>query len=356
MVYGSASVVCPPERIVKISDAKNHLEGVIVLHSTRLGPAAGGCRLWNYPTEAAMLDDALRLAEGMSYKNALAGLPFGGGKAVLRMPRGEFDRGALFRAFGKVVEELGGEYVTAEDVGTTVPDMVDVAQSTRYVAGLPAVVGRPGGDPSPWTARGVFGAMDVACRQHLSRPMSEVRVGVQGLGSVGMDLCRHLNQAGATLVVADMDQSRVEAAIRSFGAHAVSTEAILSADVDILAPCALGAVIDHRVISRVRARLVCGAANNQLATAADGTRLAERGIIYAPDFLVNAGGIISVAGEYLGWTEPAVRRRVDAIASSTVDLLQRAKSIGAPPERVAESIARSLMANPTPTCELEQVV
>lgn len=344
MAYFPADAARPPERVERFNDPATGLEGVIVLHSTRLGPAAGGCRLCNYPNESAMIADAVRLAEGMSYKNALAGLPLGGGKAVLRLPSGQFNRKEYFRAFGRAVERLRGDYLTAEDVGTSVADMEQVAGSTRHVSGLTAKPGRPGGDPSPWTARGVFGSIEIASQRRLDRPLADLRVAVQGLGSVGAELCRLLHFAGARLVVSDVDQTKVSAMVAAYGAIAVAPGSIASAEVDVFAPCALGAVIDRQTTWRMRAKVVCGAANNQLASEADGLWLAKSGILYAPDFLVNAGGIVSVAGEYLGWDQSEVVRRVDAIPGRLDNLLQSAEAAGLHPERVARTAARSIIA------------
>ncbi|HVR90328.1 MAG TPA: Glu/Leu/Phe/Val dehydrogenase dimerization domain-containing protein [Novosphingobium sp.] len=353
MAYLAEGAACPPERIQRISDPASGLEGVIVVHSTRLGPAAGGCRLWDYPSESAMIADAVRLAEGMSYKNALAGLPFGGGKAALRLPSGQFDRKELFRAFGRAVERLRGDYVTAEDVGTNVADMEEAGRFTRSVSGLTAKPGRPGGDPSPWTARGVFGAIEVASKFRFGRPLAGMRVAVQGVGSVGAELCRLLHFAGARLMVTDVDRAKVSAMVAAYGATAAEPGAIASADVDVFAPCALGASIDRQTVRRMRAGVICGAANNQLASEADGERLAKAGILYAPDFLVNAGGIVSVAGEHLGWSESEVVRRVDAIPDRLRDLLQSAEATGARPAFMAGQAARSIIAAGAPVRSLE---
>lgn len=344
MAYFTVDASCPPEGVERISDPASGLDGVIVLHSTRLGPAAGGCRLWDYPNEGTMIGDAVRLAEGMSYKNALAGLPFGGGKAVLRRPPGKFDRKALFQAFGRAVERLGGAYVTAEDVGTSVADMEQVRRFTRHVSGLTAKPEQPGGDPSPWTALGVFGAMEVATKCGLGMPLAGLRVAVQGLGSVGAELCRLLHFAGARLVVADVDRTKVSAMVAAYGAVAADPDEIAGAEVDVFAPCALGASLNRQSIRRLRARVVCGAANNQLECAADGDWLASAGVLYAPDFLVNAGGIISVAGEYFGWSKSEVARRVDGIPGRLRDLVQSAHAAKVPPERAAGTLARSIIA------------
>ncbi|QHL89966.1 amino acid dehydrogenase [Sphingomonas changnyeongensis] len=333
----------PHEAVHLIEDPETGLHGVIAIHSTALGPAAGGCRLWQYDDDAAMLADALRLARGMSYKNALAGLPFGGGKAVIRMPATLPSRARLFAAFGRAVAGLGGAYVTAEDVGTTTADMAEVRAKTRFVAGLPARPGQAGGDPSPWTALGVFVAMEAAARS-LGTGLSGLRVAVQGVGQVGAALCTLLHEAGARLVVADADAARAAAVAARFGADMVSPGAIIAADADIFAPCALGGALDRQTIAALRARLVCGAANNQLATPEDGARLAERGILYAPDYVANAGGIINVAAEYLGEAADAVEARVRAIGPRMALILVRAGECGETPAAVADAMAEAIMA------------
>ena len=335
----------PPEEVVSFHDADTGASGVIVLHSTALGPAAGGCRAWHYASDRAATVDALRLAEGMALKNALADLPFGGGKAVIRLPQGDFDRAALFRAFGRTVRELKGRYVTAEDVGTSVEDMGMVARETHHVAGLPASGGRPGGDPSPWTALGVAQAMQVAVRHRLGAELSDVTVAVQGLGHVGYALCELLHEMGARLIVAEPRSEVAARAADRFGAMVMSSRALLSARVDVLAPCALGAVLDAETVAGLRASVVCGAANNQLASEDMADRLAERDILYAPDFLVNAGGIINVAGEYLGWRAPDVRKRVQGIALRMEETLARAARDGATPHHAARAIAQERSAN-----------
>jgi leucine dehydrogenase len=329
-----------PERVVKLEDLDFGLEGVIVVHSTALGPAAGGCRFWHYADRAGAYRDALRLAAGMSAKNALAGLPLGGGKAVLRVPQGDFDREALFAAFGRAVERLRGDYITAEDVGTSVADMEAVRRQTRHVAGLAARPGAPGGDPSPHTARGVFEAMEVAVTHRLARPMNEVTVAVQGLGNVGFALCRLLHHAGARLIVSDPRSEATSLAGALFGAQVAKADTIFDTESDVFAPCALGSILDQDTVPRLRAKVVCGAANNQLAGLEVGELLAERDILYAPDYLVNAGGIINVAGEYLGWKAEEVDRRVGEIASRLKHLLERTKEEGSRTEIVADRMAR----------------
>ncbi|WP_230482598.1 Leu/Phe/Val dehydrogenase [Sphingomonas sp. Leaf21] len=335
----------PPEEVVTFHDRASGAHGIIALHSTGLGPAAGGCRLWRYPDHHTATLDALRLAEGMALKNALADLPFGGGKAVICLPDGPFDRAALFQAFGREVAALKGRYVTAEDVGTSVADMTEVATRTRHVAGLAARGTRPGGDPSPWTALGVLRAMRVAVRHRLGADLSDVTVGVQGLGHVGYALCERLHEAGARLVVAEPRSDVAARAADRFGAMVMSSRALLSARVDVLAPCALGAFLNAATVAGLKASVVCGAANNQLAEDDMAVRLADRDVFYAPDFLVNAGGIVNVAGEYLGWRDADVRQRVMAIGQRMVDVLAQAERTGTTPHHAARTIALDRIAH-----------
>lgn len=334
----------PPLECVRLYDLSSGLDGVIAIHSTALGPGAGGCRLWDYPDLDHALADAVRLAEGMSYKNALAGLPLGGAKAVLRRPAGDFDRVALFRAFGRAVEQLKGAYVTAEDVGTSVADMQEVATVSRHVAGLPPTEGRAGGDPSPWTAKGVFEAMQAATRFALGSDLAGLTVAVQGTGNVGADLCRRLAGAGARLVIADPNPTRRDRLRAIHDARVVDSDEIAGVEADIFAPCALGGALSADSVRRMKARLVCGAANNQLADAGVAGMLMDRGIAYAPDYVVNAGGIISVSAEYLGEDEASVEARVSAIAPRVAALLGRAAAEGRSPAVVADEMAEEVIA------------
>ena len=335
----------PPEDVRIVRDEASGLDAIIVVHSTALGPAAGGCRLWSYADRTAMAADACRLAEGMSYKNALAGLPLGGGKVVVREPDWAFDRRGLFRAFGRAVEELKGSYLTAEDVGTTPEDMAAVALETRHVAGLPVRgSGLVGGDPSPWTARGVFLSMQVTAERRLERPLKDCTVAIQGVGHVGAALAGMLHGAGARLIVADVNSAAVSRVAVATGATVASVGGILSAEAEIFAPCALGAVIRHDTVGKLRARVVCGAANNQLADAEDGLRLADRGILYAPDYVVNAGGIINVAAEYLGWTPSGAAALIEGTADRLVRVLDLAEAAGLAPHAAANRLARQKIA------------
>lgn len=336
-------VETPAVTFVPLEDEAAGLAGVIAIHSSALGPAAGGCRFWHYPSHEDARGDAARLAQGMSYKNAMAGLPFGGGKAVLRRPTAGFDRAALFRAFGRAVEELGGCYITAEDVGTTTADMGWVASETRYVAGLPRPEGQTGGDPSPWTARGVFIAMKLAAEYRLCRPLADCTVAIQGVGNVGASLARMLRDEGARLIVADVETSNATRIAEATGARIVGPTEILAAQADILAPCALGGVLGSTTIPRLKAAIVCGAANNQLVSANDGRLLAERGVLYAPDYVVNAGGIVNVAGEYLGWEAVSTANRVENIAMRLMSVFKHAEVTGLPTNMAADVLAKQIL-------------
>lgn len=328
------------EQLHVLDDPVSGLKGVIAIHSTALGPAAGGCRLWSYPSQEELATDAIRLAKGMSYKNALAGLPFGGGKAVLQRPQGEFDRQALFRAFGSRVAQLKGRYVTAEDVGTTIADMVAVRDRTGFVAGLEAKGRAAGGDPSPWTALGIFESMKAAAEGMLDMALNEATVAVQGAGQVGSELCRLLRGEGARVLIADLDEAKAARIAGETGARVIALDEVLEAEVDVLAPCALGGVFDDATIPRLNARLICGGANNQLAREEHGDALHRRGIVYAPDYVVNAGGIINVTAEYLGESSSRVKTRIRAIAPRLLAILQDARARDEAPNRVANDLAR----------------
>jgi len=337
------------QRVHMLHDGASGLHGAIVIDSVKLGPAAGGCRLWHYADDAALLSDARRLARGMSYKNALAGLPFGGGKAVIARPSGAFDRAALFAAFGRAVAALDGAYITAEDVGTTIADMDMVRARTSYVAGLNHSGANAGGDPSPWTALGVFEGMKAAVAfGHDSGvgggTLRGKRVAVQGAGNVGAGLARLLAAEGAELVIADIDEARAAMLAAELGARVAGADEILTIDADVLAPCALGGVLNARSIPLLRVGVVCGGANNQLATTADGEALRARGIIYAPDYVVNAGGIINVAAEYLGEATSAVHQRIMGIGGRLRGILAEARLAALPAGEVADAMARQIIA------------
>lgn len=346
-----------PEHVEYLIDPESGLEGFIVIDSSSLGPAAGGCRFWTYDGRDEMKADASRLAQSMSYKNALAGLPLGGGKAVLRQPEGPFSRRALFGAFGRAVEALGGRYVTAEDVGTTVEDMQTVAKETRYVAGLPGNAGRPGGDPSPWTARGVFLSMGAAVDIRLGRPLSGCTVAIQGLGHVGASLARMLHKSGAKLIVSDISPGKVDAIVAETGAGSAPVESIAAVEADVFAPCALGGVLDEHCIRELRAKVVCGGANNQIATAEDGYRLADKGVLYAPDFVVNAGGIINVAAEYLGWSSRRAGHLIEGTSDRLRTVFRHAEAACVTPSKAATDLAVAIVlgGKPLPNFQVDEL-
>ena len=344
------------ERVEILKDRKTGISAVIAVHSTILGPAAGGCRRWRYGSSDAGLTDALRLAEGMTYKNALAGIPFGGGKSVIFADEREKPSAAQLQVFAGWVNELAGSYVTAEDVGMGVAQMQTLARHSAFVSGL----GRNGvgGDPSPKTAYGVFLGLKRAAQIHLDREhLYGLRVAVQGLGSVGLSLCHWLARAGAELVVADMDPSRVQMAVRKYDATAVEVDDITRVDADVFAPCALGGVIDEAFARRTSVRIVAGAANNQLLTADCADMLASRNIAYVPDFVINAGGVISVAHEYLlerGYFSGAgqhdceawVGSRIAAIGDRVRGILEESRTSGLNTDRVARRMAQERLAAP----------
>ena len=321
------------EDVVFVSDEAVGLAAIIALHNTALGPAAGGCRIWTYERPEAALTDALRLSRGMTYKNAMADLPLGGGKAVI-YKLGP-DRVKSFEAFGEAVESLGGRYITAEDVGAGVADMRTIARRTTFVAGIPKEGGQAGGDPSPWTALGTY----LSIKALLGGSVQGKAVAVQGVGAVGYHLCEMLNADGAKLIVADVNEANLQRAQR-LGAEVAPVGQIHAVAADLFAPCALGAGLNTQTIPELGAPIVCGAANNQLATEADGARLVERGVTYAPDYVVNAGGIISVSAEYLGESEAAVDARVRAIAPRVVQVIETAKAERVSPHQVADRIVR----------------
>ena len=336
------------ELVVFGNDARTGLRAIIAIHSTTLGPAAGGCRMRPYATTAEAVADVLRLSRGMSYKNAMAGLPLGGGKAVIIGDSRKAKTAELFEAFGRLVDSLGGRYVTAEDVGTTITDMSNVARATRYVAGLGTAPGRAGGDPGPKTALGVHLGIKAAVKFRLGRSdLKGVKVAIQGLGGVGQHLCGLLAAEGAELFVADVQAAAVQRAQEQFKAHPVAVEEVLALDVDVLSPCALGAVLNSKSIPKLRARIVAGAANNQLAQDGDGAALQAASILYAPDYVINAGGIISVSREYQGGaSEAQVIADIQAIPARLTEIFERARRENRPTNQVADHMARERLGKP----------
>lgn len=327
------------EQIVFVSDAASGLKAIIAIHSTTLGPAVGGCRILPYTDDQTALTDALRLSQGMTMKNAMAGLPLGGGKAVIIADPAKQKTPALLRAMGRAIDRLGGRYITAEDVGTNADDMVEIRKGTRHVMGLPVGAGG-NGDPSPSTALGCFEGIRAAVRYKSGKQsLTGLRVAVQGLGNVGRNLARLLSEAGAQLIVSDVRPSSIEEMVSAYGAEAVAPEAIYDADVDVFAPCALGAVINDGTLPRLKAGIVAGSANNQLATAAHGIGLKQRGILYAPDYVINAGGVIRVSAEITGETKDANERRIRTICDTLLSVFQMADAEDIPTSEAADRIA-----------------
>jgi leucine dehydrogenase len=325
------------EQVVFVSEPKSGLKGIIAVHNTNLGPAMGGCRMWDYETEALAVNDVLRLSRGMTYKNAVAGLPIGGGKSVIIGNPKTDKTPALFEALGEALERLGGRYITAEDVGTSPQDMAYVANKTRFVAGL-----GERGDPSPFTALGCFVGAQAAVKHKLKRDtLDGLTVALQGLGHVGYDYARRLHAAGAKLVVADIDTLALERARDELQATVVEVDAIYDVAADIYAPCALGATLNPRTLARMSAKIVAGAANNQLATADVGDMLRQKGVLYAPDFVINAGGIIKVCYEYLQKPESDVEAHVREIGDTLAEIFTRADHEKRSTSVVADEVAQA---------------
>ena len=298
------------EQLVLCQDSASGYRGIIAVHSTVLGPALGGTRFWNYATDEEAIVDALRLARGMTYKNAVAGLNLGGGKSVIIGDNKTHDREMIFRAHGRFVESLGGRYITAEDVGTSTADMDYVHMETDFVSGL---AGRSG-DPSPVTAHGVFRAIQASAHERWgSDDLNSKTIALQGCGHVGYYLAKELHEAGAKLVVSDIDADRAKRVVGEIGASAATSEEIYGVEADIFAPCALGAIINDKTIPQLKAEIVAGAANNQLLEERHGDELEARGILYAPDYVANAGGVINVYTELAGWTSARSFRKADEI-------------------------------------------
>jgi leucine dehydrogenase len=330
-------------------DAATGLRCVIAVHSTALGPAAGGCRMWNYVSGEAMLTDVLRLSQGMSYKNAMAGIPLGGGKAVIWGDPKSGKSADLFRAFGRAVQSLNGSNYTAEDVGVDVSDMATVREETRFVAGL-SEGDAASGDPSPVTARGVYlGIREVARRLFGTDDLNGRTIAVQGVGSVGGYTCDHLAAAGARLIITDIDAEALAAVAKRTGAEIVAPNDIYDVEADIFSPNALGAVVNEKTLARLKVKGIAGGANNQLVVKEMGEFLRRKGILYAPDYFINGGGIINVAAEISGnysreWVDATLARLIDTLGS----VLDEALQSNQPTNYVADLIARSRIAAARP--------
>ena len=329
------------EDLVSWSEPDCGYRGIIAIHSTALGPAVGGTRFWNYSSEELASMDALLLSRAMSYKCALAGLPFGGGKSVIIGDNHTSDRAPLFEAHGRFVESLHGRYITAEDVGTTPADMEFVRRETKHVAGLP---GRSG-NPSPKTALGVFRALQ-ACAKHRwdSDSLAGRTVAIQGCGSTGYYLAQQVRQAGAKLIVSDLDPARTRRVVDEFAAVVVAPDEIFGARADVFAPCALGGIINDTTIPQLQVEIIVGSANNHLLDDSHGEALASRGILYAPDYVANSGGLYSGCRELLGWDESQTNQRIDEIYHRMLMIIELSKREEVPPFRTAHRLARSLIA------------
>jgi leucine dehydrogenase len=328
-----------------VTDERSGLRAIIAMHSTHLGPAAGGTRFWHYADDAEALTDALRLSRGMSYKNAMAGLPLGGGKAVVLADKDRTKTPDMLAAFGRAVDSLGGKYVTAEDVGMSVADMIAISKQTRFVAGLPVEGGAVGGDPGPHTSLGVFLGIKAAVKRALGKDsVNGLHIALQGAGSVAGGVARHAAAEGARLSIADVDTARAEKLAAETGGTVVEPGAILGLQADVFSPCALGAILTEQTIGYLEAPIVAGGANNQLGTADDGLRLQARGILYAPDYVINAGGIINVSTEYVGDGGPElVRSRIEAIPDRLEQIWAESAASGRDPAAVADVMAQKLI-------------
>jgi len=330
------------EQVVFCYDADVGLNAIIAIHDTTLGPALGGLRMWPFASEMKALEDVLRLSRGMTYKAAMSGLPFGGGKAVIIGDPKTDKSEALLERFGEFVDGLGGRYITAEDVGTSTRDLAVIRRRTKYAAGF---ADGGSGDPSPVTAWGVFHGIRAAVAHRLRLPnLANVTIAIQGLGNVGLELARFLHEAGARLVVSDLDAERVEQAVANFGARAVEPLRIYGEPADVFAPCALGAVLNDDTIPRLTASVVAGSANNQLAEDRHGTALMQRRILYAPDYVINAGGIININYEGPRYDAKAAMAHAARIYETLSELFQSAGRQGVPTNIVADSLAETRIA------------
>ncbi|QSX32060.1 Glu/Leu/Phe/Val dehydrogenase [Shewanella avicenniae] len=330
------------EQVVFCHDKHSGLKAIIAIHNTNLGPAFGGCRMWNYHSDEEALNDVLRLSKGMTYKNALAGLEMGGGKSVIIAdPKNTTDRTALFKAFGRFVNSLGGRYYAAEDVGTTPADISIAGGETAYVAGLEG----KSGDPSPFTALGTYLGIKAAAKHKLGVDSLEgLKIAVQGVGHVGYYLCRYLHQEGAQLLVTDIHQQSLDRAQHEFGAQIVAPQEIYCQEVDVYAPCALGATLNDSTIPQLKAGIVAGCANNQLAQAHHAEQLKQSGILYAPDYVINAGGIINVSFENHYDKDKSIAK-VEQIYHTLTQIFSVADAQNRTTSEVADEMAKAIINN-----------
>lgn len=333
------------EQLIFAYEKQSNLKAIIAIHDTTLGPALGGARMWTYESEADAIDDALRLAKGMTYKNAAAGLNLGGGKAVIIGDPAKDKSEAMFRAFGRYIQSLNGRYITAEDVGTTVHDMDLIYSETDYVTGTSNITSS--GNPAPVTAYGIYRGIKATAAEAFGTDSLEGKVvAVQGVGNVAFRLCEYLHKEGAELIVTDINKQAVQRAVEKFSATAVDPDDIYDVECDIFSPCALGAVINDDTISRLKAKVVAGSANNQLQTGEHGQMLYEKGIVYAPDFVINAGGVINVADELLpnGYNQDRAMKKVEQIYENLEKVFAIAKRDNIPTYLAADRMAEERIA------------
>lgn len=335
------------EQVIFCHDESSGLKAIIAIHDTTLGPALGGVRMWNYDSEEAALEDALRLAKGMTYKNAAAGLNLGGGKAVIIGDPRKDKSEALFRAFGRYVESLNGRYITAEDVGTTVQDMDWIHMETDYVTGTSS---GGAGNPSPITALGIYKGMKAAAKEAFGTDsLNGKTIAVQGVGQVAYNLCKYLHEEKANLIVTDINEEAVNRAVQDFNAEAVKPDEIYDVDCDIFSPCALGGTINDDTIPRMKAKVIAGSANNQLLENRHGDILFEKGIVYAPDYVINSGGVINVSEELRGYDQNRVMQKIESIYTILEKVFQISKEENIPTylaaDRMAEERIKSIRAS-----------
>ena len=327
------------EQLVFCQDEASGLKAIIAIHDTTLGPALGGTRMWTYESEEAAIEDALRLAKGMTYKNAAAGLNLGGGKTVIIGDPRKDKNEEMFRAFGRYIQGLNGRYITAEDVGTTVADMDLIHEETDYVTGISPAFGSSG-NPSPVTAYGVYRGIKAAAKEAFGTDSLEGKtIAVQGVGNVAYNMCRHLHEEGANLIVTDINKEAVQRAVDEFGAKAVDINDIYGVDCDIFAPCALGAIINDETIPQLKAKVIAGAANNQLKETRHGDAIHEMGIVYAPDYVINAGGVINVADALYGYNSERAMKKVEQVYNNVERVIEIAKRDNVPTYVAADRMA-----------------
>lgn len=331
------------EQVAFFHDAKSGLKAIIAVHNTNLGPALGGCRMWPYASSEEALTDVLRLSKGMSYKSAMANLKLGGGKSVIIGDPRKDKSEAMMLAMGDFIQQFGGKYITAEDSGIAVSDLQLMAQRSQFIAGTQAKFrydgGEADGNPAPSTAYGVFVGLRASVRHALGSDLNGVKVAIQGLGHVGYRLAEHLHNEGAKLYVTDIYPDNLDRAAQELGATVVSPDEILGLDVDVFAPCAMGAIINDNSLSLLKAKVVAGAANNQLAEERHGQMLKDRGILYAPDYVINAGGVIDIYHQKMDSSADAMRKHIEGIGDTLVEIYQRAEQQGLPTNLEANQMA-----------------